>query len=122
MEYAIIAFGAQKMETMKIFINCRSLLLRKVLERYLHDFLSTQEACDFILSDQPLKNPLKATCLIGSQTGAHIPTPFTKEELLEKLQDFYQNKAQRESLEYKVQVLLQEYTHKLLELLQDYKR
>ncbi|BCZ19772.1 Dihydroneopterin aldolase [Helicobacter sp. NHP19-012] len=107
---------------MKIFVSCRSLLLGQVLESYLQEFLATEENCDFILSDHPIKNPYKATCLIGSDSSAYILTPFTKAELLQKLQEFHANKAQSESLEHKVQSLLQEYTYKLLDLLQDYKR
>ncbi|WP_104685353.1 hypothetical protein [Helicobacter bizzozeronii] len=107
---------------MKIFLDCHSLLLKRVLEQYLQDFLYPLENCDFIVSDHVVKNPYKATCLIGSDPNAYILTPFTQGELLEKLHAFYGDQAQTQSLESRVQALLQEYTHKLLALIQDYRQ
>ncbi|MFC3847858.1 hypothetical protein ACFOPX_04835 [Helicobacter baculiformis] len=106
---------------MKIALDCHSLLLTHVLESYLQDFLCPLDKCDFILSDHSVDKPVKTTYLIGSGEDAHIGVPFTRESLLESLQELYSQKTQAESLESKVQALLGEYTHKLLALIQEYR-
>ncbi|WP_104578627.1 hypothetical protein [Helicobacter felis] len=106
---------------MKIALDCHSLLLTHVLESYLQDFLSMPENCDFILSDHRVDKPVKTTYLIGSGDDFHIGVPFTRESLLEGLQELYSQKVQAESLESKVQGLLSEYTRKLLDLIQEYR-
>ncbi|WP_120945044.1 MULTISPECIES: hypothetical protein [Helicobacter] len=106
---------------MKIALDCHSLLLGCVLKSYLQDFLCAPEHCDFILSDHPVDKPVKTTFLISSLEGAHVSVPFTRESLLESLQELYTQKAQAQSLESRVQALLGEYTHKLLDLIQEYR-
>ncbi|WP_121022602.1 hypothetical protein [Helicobacter vulpis] len=105
---------------MKIALDCHSLLLDHVLRSYLQDLLCAPENCDFILSDHPIEKPVKTTFLIGSLEGAHVSVPFTRESLLESLQELYAQKTQAQSLESRVQALLGEYTHKLLNLIQEY--
>lgn len=99
---------------MKIAVQCENLLLQSTLEYFLRQYISSQESCDFILSDvQRIAN--KPVCVLGD---CNIPQPFTPQSLLQALQDFYENLTplHTSTLESEISQLLTEYTHKLYEL------
>ena len=73
---------------MKIAIECRSPLLQKSLENFLEGHLCSSRNCDLLLSDEKLvgrDNVLR----IGSDAEADILKPFSKSQLLLKLEHFY---------------------------------
>jgi len=75
---------------MKIAIECRSPLLQKSLENFLEGHLSSPHSCDLLLSDESLdrENLLR----IGSDAEADIIKPFSKSQLLLKLEQYYKVK------------------------------
>ncbi|CAM2897609.1 hypothetical protein [Helicobacter burdigaliensis] len=73
---------------MKIALICDSQLLNRSLEMYLKDYLTSYKLCDFIVATKPTETS-KPIFLIGDSKEAHLKKPFTKELLLQKLQEFY---------------------------------
>jgi hypothetical protein len=74
---------------MKVALVCDSPLLKKSLEIYLKESVSTYEACDFVISDKKVKSK-KPILFIGNREDATLKVPFSKEEVLSKTQQFYQ--------------------------------
>ncbi len=78
---------------MKVAIECRSPLLQKSLENFLEGHLCSSKHCDFLLSDENLlgrDNVLR----IGSDVNADIMKPFSKSQLLLKLEHYYKIKEE----------------------------
>ena len=76
---------------MKVAIECRSPLLQKSLENFLEGHLSSPHSCDLLLSDEDLPDRENAL-RIGSDEEADIIKPFSKSQLLLKLEQFYRVK------------------------------
>ncbi|GAA7314238.1 hypothetical protein HpM067_03240 [Helicobacter pylori] len=106
---------------MKIFLSCKSLLNQRSLEFYLSGCLSPMEVCDFVLSDDEKLETNKPLCFIGE----HLRKPFTKQSVKEDVKNFYHalkesGKPCKEipfSKEQQIQQLLEEYTHKLCQII-----
>ncbi|GAA8388351.1 hypothetical protein HpNP38_10400 [Helicobacter pylori] len=106
---------------MKIFLSCKSLLNQKSLEFYLSDCLSVMEVCDFVLSDDETLEINKPLCFIEER----LRKPFTKQSVKEDIKNFYRALKTSEkpceetqfSKEQKIQQLLEEYTHKLCQII-----
>ncbi len=106
---------------MKIFLSCKSLLNQKSLEFYLSDCLSPMEVCDFVLSDDETLEINKPLCFIEEC----LRKPFTKQSVKEDVKNFYRALKTSEkpceemkiSKEQKIQQLLEEYTHKLCQII-----
>ncbi len=106
---------------MKIFLSCKSLLNQKSLEFYLSDYLSSVEVCDFVLSDDETLEINKPLCFIEER----LRKPFTKQSVKEDVKNFYRALKTSEkpceeiqfSKEQKIQQLLEEYTHKLCQII-----
>ncbi len=106
---------------MKIFLSCKSLLSQKSLEFYLSDYLSSVEVCDFVLSDDETLEINKPLCFIEER----LRKPFTKQSVKEDVKNFYRALKTSEkpceeiqfSKEQKIQQLLEEYTHKLCQII-----
>ena len=78
---------------MKVAIECRSPLLQKSLENFLEGHLCSSRSCDVVLSDENLPgrdNSLR----IGSDSSADIVKPFSKSQLLLRLEHFYKIKEE----------------------------
>lgn len=73
---------------MKVALVCESPLLKKSLELYLKENVSTYEACDFVISDRAVKSK-KPVLYIGKRKDATLTVPFSKEQILSKAQQFY---------------------------------
>ena len=81
---------------MKVAIECDSPLLQKSLENFLEGYLSSSHSCDMILSDHEIAG--KSNVLrIGSDKDAYIQKPFSKSQLLLKLEHYY--KTEQEALD-----------------------
>ncbi|MGL2502629.1 hypothetical protein ACOWOG_04650 [Helicobacter pylori] len=106
---------------MKIFLSCKSLLIQRSLEFYLSDCLSSVEVCDFVLSDDETLEINKPLCFIEEC----LRKPFTKQSVKEDVKNFYRALKTSEkpceemkiSKEQKIQQLLEEYTHKLCQII-----
>ncbi|WP_120908067.1 dihydroneopterin aldolase [Helicobacter pylori] len=106
---------------MKIFLSCKSLLNQKSLEFYLSGYLSPMEVCDFVLSDDETLEINKPLCFIEER----LRKPFTKQSVKEDVKNFYCALKMSEkpceemkiSKEQKIQQLLEEYTHKLCQII-----
>ncbi len=107
---------------MKIFLSCKSLLIQKSLEFYLSDCLSPMEVCDFVLSDDETLEINKPLCFIEER----LKKPFTKQSVKEDIKNFYRALKESEkpcceeiqfSKEQKIKQLLEEYTHKLCQII-----
>ncbi|WP_120914512.1 dihydroneopterin aldolase [Helicobacter pylori] len=106
---------------MKIFLSCKSLLIQRSLEFYLSDCLSPMGVCDFVLSDDETLEINKPLCFIEEC----LRKPFTKQSVKEDIKNFYRALKTSEkpceemkiSKEQKIQQLLEEYTHKLCQII-----
>ncbi|RVZ81277.1 dihydroneopterin aldolase [Helicobacter pylori] len=109
---------------MKIFLSCKSLLIQRSLEFYLSGYLSPIEVCDFVLSDDEMLEINKPLCFIEEC----LRKPFTKQSVKEDVKNFYCALKESEkpcgeceemkiSKEQKIQQLLEEYTHKLCQII-----
>ncbi|KMT69349.1 hypothetical protein [Helicobacter pylori] len=106
---------------MKIFLSCKSLLIQRSLEFYLSDCLSAMEVCDLVLSDDEKLETNKPLCFIEER----LRKPFTKQSVKEDINNFYRalktsGKPCKEiqfSKEQKIKQLLEEYTHKLCQII-----
>ncbi|PDX56184.1 dihydroneopterin aldolase [Helicobacter pylori] len=109
---------------MKIFLSCKSLLIQKSLEFYLSGCLSPIEVCDFVLSDDETLEINKPLCFIEER----LRKPFTKQSVKEDTENYYHTLKESEkpceeceemkiSKEQKIQQLLEEYTHKLCQII-----
>ncbi len=106
---------------MKIFISCKSLLSQKSLEFYLSGYLSPMGVCDFVLSDDETLEINKPLCFIEER----LRKPFTKQSVKEDIKNFYRALKTSEkpckgiqfSKEQKIQQLLEEYTQKLCQII-----
>lgn len=78
---------------MKVALVCESPLLKKSLELYLKENVSTYEACDFVISDRAVKSK-KPVLYIGKREDASLSVPFSKEQMLSKAQQFYNYHAE----------------------------
>ena len=81
---------------MKVALVCESPLLKKSLELYLKENVSTYEACDFVISDMAVKSK-KPVLYIGKRKDATISVPFSKNQILSKTQQFYNQNLVGES-------------------------
>lgn len=81
---------------MKVALVCESPLLKKSLELYLKEHVSSYEDCDFVISDRAVKSK-KPILFIGKRQDATLKVPFSKEEVLSQAQQFYLRHLSEES-------------------------
>lgn len=128
---------------MKIYVKCDSPLLKKCLDVFLKERLSSYPSCDFVVCDKKL-DVEKPIFLIGSEDGANLKKPFSKSKLLKAL-DLYYNKPQQEqayekdapkepekprapqiareglTLERKVSIITEKFVRELLRVIKEHK-
>ena len=75
---------------MKVAVICNSLLLRKSLEIFLRDRLSSQSGCDFVVSDRALEVD-KPVFLITREKDTNLAKPFSKTRLVKALDEYYKS-------------------------------
>ena len=83
---------------MKIALICNSLLLKKALEFYLKDNISTMKECDFVISDKGV-NVDKPLFLIGKSKESHLKTPFIKSDLKIAIKNFFNSLKEKKVVE-----------------------
>ncbi|MBE3022681.1 MULTISPECIES: ornithine carbamoyltransferase [unclassified Campylobacter] len=106
---------------MKISFECECILLQKTLLMFCKDFIAEHKDCDFVVSDRKIATQ-KPLFLIGS----HINLPFTKQNLLNLLEEFYsaiqikpsvQENLEKDSLEKEVLALIEEFKKDVISLI-----
>lgn len=113
---------------MKIFVECKDIMLQKTMELFLKDYLHSKKECDFIVCDEKLSHK-KAQFIIGDK--AFLKIPFSKEKLFENLDEFYsvvmgnQNSKDKtvatDDFEKKLDKIMGDFKTSLLELFNEYK-
>ena len=71
---------------MKLFINCKSLLLQKALENFLNEFEIGKDGYDLLICDNE-KLVLDKSIFVIAKSG-DLSVPFSKEELVNRLENF----------------------------------
>ncbi len=71
---------------MRICVACKDLLLEKALELFLKEHLVAKKDCDFIVCDE--KGSHTKPLFIIAQNSPFLEAPFSKERLLEALEEF----------------------------------
>ena len=106
---------------MKIALVCDSPLLKKSLQLYFKESMSDYDACDFVISDKKVKSN-KPVLFIGKQKDASLKVPFSKEQLLSKAQQFYQNHASEDAqvLERELAKLNKKHKEKLERIIKEF--
>lgn len=116
---------------MKISLKCKSPLLNASLERFLAPFVVSDKTCEFYITDFACKSK-KPVYIIG---GKNIQKPFTKDELLISLENFYHTSvksdkvidrlsvkvkvkdSKNDALEKKIDSLTKEFSQNLVSLI-----
>ncbi|CAD7287018.1 ornithine carbamoyltransferase [Campylobacter suis] len=104
---------------MKISFECECIMLQKSLLLFCKEFISPHKECDFVVSDTQVSSQ-KPVFLIGS----HINLPFSKQNLLNALEEFYSAiqikqpnfQIKGENFEAKLDVLLANFKNDLIAL------
>ncbi|WP_169776690.1 ornithine carbamoyltransferase [Campylobacter mucosalis] len=105
---------------MKISFECDCIILQNSLLMFCKEFVSHHKDCDFIVSDKKL-NTHKPLFLIGS----HICVPFTKQNLINALEEFYsvtlnrQNSSKSMDFEARLDLILANFKKELMGLIRD---
>lgn len=71
---------------MKIALECKDIILERALQLFLKDYLSQKKDCDFIIVDEKIS--FNKPQFLISKHSAQLGVPFSKEELLEALDEF----------------------------------
>jgi len=71
---------------LKLFINCKSLLLQKALENFLNEFEIGKDGYDLLICDNE-KLVLDKSIFVIAKNG-DLSVPFSKEELVNRLENF----------------------------------
>lgn len=102
---------------MRIFIECECELLQASLTNFLPDSQSSEKGADFIICDSLVLSD-KPTFIVGND----IKLPFTKAQLLAKLDEFIiKNKLDKKDFECELEAILDRFKHDLLELFKNAK-
>ena len=111
---------------MKVKPKCTSPLLQQTLLMYLDPYLFEEELCDIIITDRKIKSK-KVVFRIGFDDKADLKEPFTHQELLQTLRDFYNKdprlqyiKPTKEELEAVIEKLNKKHQEKIAKLLKNY--
>jgi hypothetical protein len=73
---------------LKIAVVCDSPLLKKCLEVFLKERLSSYSACDFVISDKKIDSE-KPVFVISDEKGSNLKKPFSKTKLLKSLDEYF---------------------------------
>lgn len=123
---------------MKIAVQCNSPLLQKSLEMFLREHITTLKQCDLVLRDKKIIDG-KNSLFISSSKDADLIKPFSKSQLLLKIEEHLANRKSKQliheeikgelkltegksfkSLEKKIETLTRNYQHKLLKVIREH--
>lgn len=115
---------------MKIAVISNSLLLKKSLESFLKEYITSYKACDFVITDKPIEID-KPYLLANSSDEADIKIPFSKSALFFEIEKFYKRfskdvdimdgeRKDFSNLEEKIDELTQDFRDSLVNVIKDY--
>lgn len=123
---------------MKIAVQCNSPLLQKSLEMFLHEHITTLKQCDLVLRDKKIIDG-KNSLFISSSKDADLIKPFSKSQLLLKIEEHLTKKKSKnliekaikselkltegksfKSLEKKIETLTKNYQQNLLKVIKEH--
>jgi hypothetical protein len=115
---------------MKVFLDCRSTLLQKSLEKFLKETVSSEEESDIVVTDYERRSG-KPRLRIGSDRDADLCKPFSRSQLFIKLeeklaqeqsvdlaQDFY---VEEESLEERIEEAARRFVEEVVALVKEHR-
>ena len=73
---------------MKVAVICDSPLLKKCLEVFLKEHLSSYSACDFVISDKAIDSE-KPVFVIGDDKNSNLRKPFSKSKLIKAAGEYH---------------------------------
>ncbi len=107
---------------MKIALKCESILLQESLSIFLKPLIVSYKNCDFVISDVPHQSQ-KPVFLVG-KNSALLKTPFSKEQLLSSLREFYTASFKparvSEELEDRLDVLMEDFRKNLVDIIRQH--
>ncbi len=111
---------------MRIVIKCDSPLLQGTLVSYLGEYIYEDELADVLISDKNVRSQ-KVLLRVGFDLDADLRIPFTKEELISKLNDLYKTNPRlkkiqdtQEVLESVIKKLNKKHQEKIAKLMKSY--
>jgi len=120
------------MSSMKVAVHCHSKLLQKSLEKFLSTMIVSIETADIIVSDRPIQSE-KPILYIGTNEDADLKKPFSRSQLMIKLEEkLAQNSTQTAmeamvdeeepslGLEEKIAEIMKRYTQEVIETVKEY--
>lgn len=73
---------------MKVAVICDSPLLKKCLEVFLKEHLSSYSACDFVISDKAIDSE-KPVFVISDEKSSNLRKPFSKSKLIKAVAEYH---------------------------------
>ncbi len=111
---------------MRIVIKCNSPLLEQTLISYLDEYIYEDELADVLVSDKNEKSE-KVLFRVGFGLDADLMIPFTKDELIKKLNNLYDTNPRlkkiqntQEALESVIKKLNKKHQEKIAKLMKSY--
>lgn len=118
---------------MKVAVVCDSPLLKKCLEVFLKEKLSSYTACDFVISDKTIDSE-KPVFVISDSKGSNLKKPFSKTKLLKSVDEYFSRlkrprtvssqavvKGDTTELEQKLTAVTQRFVSELLKTIKEYR-
>ncbi len=111
---------------MKVIVKCVSPLLQRTLEIYLKAYLYDIELAEVLITDTEALSE-KVVFRIGDMPDAQLSVPFTREELMNALEKFYETNPRlvhlqhtKETLESMIEKLNRRHQEKIAKLIRRY--
>ncbi|WP_353662502.1 hypothetical protein [Hydrogenimonas sp. SS33] len=86
------------MREMKVALHCHSALLEKSLAKFLDGHLCEEDEADIVICDHPLES-LKPVFRIGNESEADLKKPFSRSQLMIKLEERLKQLGQKKEIE-----------------------
>lgn len=83
---------------MKIALDCRSELLRKSLETFLGEYLAPESEAEILVADYEARTSLPLF-RIGSDEGADLRKPFSRSQLMIRLEEALRRRRQSQEVQ-----------------------
>lgn len=105
---------------LKVYVDCRSPLIKRSIEIFLRNFISDRENCQAIISDG-YTNTEKPLLTVGNKESDAIKSPFTKSSLMLALDKLHKSledkKPNKPNIDLQIEKLTQNFAHELANLL-----
>ncbi len=111
---------------------CDSPLLKKCLEVFLKEYLSSYSTCDFVISDKAIDSE-KPVFVVSHDKNSNIKKPFSKTKLLKSLDEYFKKlnrpkavvsrpiKNDISELEKKLTLITEKFVAELVKTIKEYR-